>query len=200
LTLDKQNGKKFSFREIFLYSISLLIGIALLIYTFRGVGLDEVLIHFVDVNVFYLVLFIHVVFLGAFIRAWRWKYMIESFKPDVKLKNLFSAVIIGYGVNAILPRFGEVARAMSIGSLEGISRISSLGTIVIERVLDLIFLILTVLLGLYLFGDVLESEYPWIYNSIYIGVVAFILSLLFLGLVIKYQEEFLFGLKNFLQE
>lgn len=196
MTLDKQNGKNFSFREIFLYSISLLIGIVLLIYTFRGVGLDEVLIHFADVNVFYLILFTIVVFLGAFIRAWRWKYMIESFKPDVKLKNLFSAVIIGYGVNAVLPRFGEVARAMSIGSLEGISRVSSLGTIVIERVLDLIFLILTVLLGLYLFGEILESEYPWIYDSIYIGVAAFILALIFLGLVIKFQRRVLIWIEK----
>jgi uncharacterized protein (TIRG00374 family) len=188
LTLDKPNGIKFSFREIFFFSISLLFGIVILVYTFRGVALDEVLIYFNYVNIFYLILFICVVFIGAFIRAWRWKYMIESFKPDVKLGNLFSAVIIAYGVNVVLPRFGEVARAMSIGSLEGISRVSSLGTIVIERILDLIFLILTVLFGLYLFEERLESEYPWIYNSIYIGVAVFVLSLLFLVMVIKYQR------------
>jgi len=191
LISDKQNGKRFSFREIFFYSISVVVGLTLLIYTFRGVGLDEVLIHFNDVNIFYLVLFVFVVFLGAFIRAWRWKYMIESFKSDVKIVNLFSAVIIGYGVNVILPRFGEVARAMSIGSLEGISRVSSLGTVVIERVLDLIFLILTVLIGLSMFREVLESEYPWIYSSIYIGIAAFVASILVLGLIIKYQRKVL---------
>ncbi len=168
-----------------------MVGLALLVYTFRGVSVDEVLIHFKDVNVFYLVVFVIVVFMGAFIRAWRWKYMIESFKPEVKIGNLFSAVIIGYGVNVVLPRFGEIARAMSIGSLEGISRVSSLGTVVIERVLDLIFLILTVLIGLSMFGDVLESEYPWIYSSIYVGIAAFAVLILVLGLIIKYQGKVL---------
>lgn len=185
------NSKYFSARDIIFYAISLSIGIILLIYTFRGVELRDVVEHFYDVNYLYLFIFLLIVFLGAFVRALRWKFMIESFKPDVKIKNLFYSVVVGYGVNVILPRFGEIARAMSIGSLEGISRVSSLGTIVIERVLDLIFLILAVLIGLILFGGKLSQEYPWIYDSIYMGLAALFLSILFLGMIIKYQRKVL---------
>ncbi len=140
------NSNQFRFksinpRDILVYFVSLAIGIGLLIYTFRGVSLQEVSDELIKINYFYLILFIVIIFIGTFLRALRWKYMIVSFKEDVKLKNLFEATIIGYGVNVILPRFGEVARSLYVGSAEKISRSSALGTVVVERVYDLIFLI-----------------------------------------------------------
>lgn len=182
---------KFSlkFKDLILYLFSILIGFLLLVYTFRGVSLEDINEELKNINYFYLTLFAFVVLLGAFIRSLRWRYMILSFKDDVQLKNLFNATIVGYGMNVIFPRFGEVARALYLGSSEKISRSSALGTIIVERVIDLIFLIFSVVLSLWIFGDELSSKYPWIYNSIYLGLLVLIVSIVILFLIIKFQNK-----------
>jgi uncharacterized protein (TIRG00374 family) len=201
-TSDKTNNssinlKSISTKEILGYFISLALGIGLLIYTFRGVSIQEVGNELLNINYFYLTLFVLVVFTGTFLRALRWKYMIFSFKEDVKIKNLFEATIIGYGVNVVLPRFGEVARSLYLGSAEKISRSSALGTVIVERVFDLIFLILSVVISLIIFGDDLSSKYPWIYSSIYIGVFILIVAFLFLFIIIKFQNKIIQWIDKF---
>lgn len=123
--------------------------------------------------------------------------MILSFKEDVQLKNLFNATVVGYGMNVIFPRFGEVARALYLGSSEKISRSSALGTVIVERVIDLIFLIFSVVLSLWIFGDELSSKYPWIYNSIYFGLIILFFSVAFLFFVIKFQKSILNLIEKF---
>ncbi|MCX8009693.1 MAG: flippase-like domain-containing protein [Ignavibacteria bacterium] len=196
MTSDNLILSKFSRRDFLFFIFSLLFGIALLIYTFRGVSLNEVTKYFYDVNIFYAVILLLIIFLGSFLRAWRWMYMLESLKSKISLKNLFLAVIFGYGVNVILPRFGEIGRAVFIGNIEKISRVSALGTVVIERIIDLIFLIFSVLIALYLYGDVLSVEYPWIMSSIYFGVFILVLAVSLLALVIKFQNRLLVYLEK----
>ncbi|MCX8057433.1 MAG: flippase-like domain-containing protein [Ignavibacteria bacterium] len=192
-TLDKSNNefdlKSISARDILIYFFSLAAGFGLLIYTFRGVSISDVGEELKRINFFYLTLFMGIIFLGTFLRALRWKYMIVSFKENVRIKNLFEATVIGYGVNVILPRFGEVARSLYLGASEKISRSSALGTIVVERVFDLIFLILSVVISLCLFGDELSSKYPWIYNAIYFGILILLFAFISLFLVIKFQNK-----------
>lgn len=201
LTSDKSNNfhiKSINPKEFFGYFVSLALGVALLIYTFRGVSIAEVANEFSNINYFYLTLFVLIIFLGTFIRALRWKYMIVSFKDNVKLKNLFEATIIGYGVNVILPRLGEVARSLYLGSSEKISRSSTLGTIIIERVYDLIFLLISVLISVWLFGENLSEKYPWIYSSIYFGLLILLISFVLLFLVIKFQSRIVLWVEKFL--
>ncbi len=184
-------------KEIFGYFISFALGIGLLIYTFRGVSINEVANEFSNINYFYLLLFILVIFLGTFLRTLRWKFMIVTFKDDVKLKNLFEATVVGYGVNVLFPRLGEVARALYLGSSEKISRSSVLGTIIVERVYDLIFLLLSVLISIWLFGEKLSEKYPWIYNSIYFGLWILGISFIALFLIIKFQNKIVLWIEKF---
>lgn len=188
LTSDKFPVK---LKNIVLYLISIFTGISLLVYTFRGVSLVEIQDELKNINYFYLTLFVLIILLATYIRALRWKYMILSFKKEVKLKNLFNAIVVGYGMNVIFPRFGELARALYLGVSEKISRSSALGTIIVERVIDLIFLIFSVVLSIWIFGDKLSSKYPWIYNSIYLGLLVLIISIIVLFLIIKFQSKIL---------
>jgi uncharacterized protein (TIRG00374 family) len=83
------------------------------------------------------------------IRAWRWRYLLEPVKL-VPLLPLFSAVCIGFMANMLLPAHaGEVIRAYIIGRKAQVSTIASFGTIVVERLMDFlaILLVLVVLLG-----------------------------------------------------
>ncbi|MCU0453680.1 MAG: flippase-like domain-containing protein [Bacteroidetes bacterium] len=86
-----------------------------------------------------------IVVLSHWIRAVRWRYLLMPFKERPSYRNMFSAVMLGYAVNNILPRVGEVVRGVVIGKLEQISRSSAFGTVVIERILD--FLTFSFLVG-----------------------------------------------------
>jgi glycosyltransferase 2 family protein len=75
-------------------------------------------------------------FLTNWLRAYRWKWMLNPIR-NVAVLRLFSGVAIGYMTNNLLPaRLGEIARAYIVGKREGISRSSTLATIVVERIFD----------------------------------------------------------------
>jgi uncharacterized protein (TIRG00374 family) len=83
------------------------------------------------------------------VRAWRWRYLLEPVKL-VPVVPLLSAVCIGFMANMLLPAHaGEVIRAYIIGRKAQVSTIASFGTIVVERVMDFmaILLVLVVVLG-----------------------------------------------------
>jgi uncharacterized protein (TIRG00374 family) len=99
------------------------------------------------------------------LRAWRWRYFLDPVKPDIRLRNLFSGVMIGYLFNNILPRAGELARPYAIGKLESISKSAAFGTIVVERIIDILtFLLLVSLLPVIYNGPLLKS-FPWLQSA-----------------------------------
>ena len=76
------------------------------------------------------------------IRAWRWRYLLEPVKL-VPTLPLFSAVCIGFMANMLLPAHaGEVVRAYIIGRKAQVNTIASFGTIVVERVMDFVAILL----------------------------------------------------------
>jgi len=81
-----------------------------------------------------------------FTRALRWKLLIEPMGYTSRLKTSFYAVMVGYTVNYALPRVGEVARCTLKGQLDDVPVDKLLGTVVTERVFDvLVTLLVTVL-------------------------------------------------------
>lgn len=93
-----------------------------------------------------------IVFLASLLlRAWRWQIMLG---PIVKMKfsDVFGAMNIGYMANNVLPfRMGEVYRAQVVYQLSGLSRTAAFGSVVLERVTDLVFMVPYVGLAILLF-------------------------------------------------
>lgn len=95
-------------------------------------------------------------FIGLFIggllshvfRAWRWKYLLYPIKENISLRNAFSALMIGYMINGIFPRLGELVRPYAIKKTEKISGSTALGTVVLERILDVVIFVLIVFIAL----------------------------------------------------
>jgi len=85
---------------------------------------------------------------GSFaVRALRWRLILRPIK-GVAMRNAFSATMIGFMANNVLPmRAGEVLRAVAIGRSERMSRSAAVATIALERIFDLVALLLVVLLG-----------------------------------------------------
>ena len=101
------------------------------------------------------------IILSHLLRAWRWQMLLEAL-PDqqrsvdlkrVSLKNAFLSVMIGYLVNFIAPRLGEVVRAGNIARQENLRFSGVLGTVVVERILDLLVLVLGIVSLSFLFTD-----------------------------------------------
>jgi hypothetical protein len=82
------------------------------------------------------------------IRAWRWRYLLEPIKR-VPTLPLFSATCIGFMANMLLPAHaGEVVRAYIAGRKVQVNTIASFGTIVVERVMDFVAILLILVIVL----------------------------------------------------
>ncbi|MEM6524166.1 MAG: lysylphosphatidylglycerol synthase transmembrane domain-containing protein [Bacteroidota bacterium] len=82
--------------------------------------------------------------LSHLIRAERWKLLLKPLGYQVGLTKGFLSVMIGYFINLVIPRGGEVSRCYNLYRLSGTPVNISLGTVVAERVVDLLFLILLI--------------------------------------------------------
>lgn len=80
--------------------------------------------------------------LGLFGRALRWQLLFYPTK-DLPLSKVFAVLNIGYLLMNVLPaRLGDVARAILLGELTGVSKARTLSTIVVERVTDVLVVLL----------------------------------------------------------
>jgi uncharacterized protein (TIRG00374 family) len=89
-----------------------------------------------------------VYFLGVWVRAWRWHYLLRPLK-SVSTRTMFPIVAIGYMGNNIYPaRAGEVLRAVVLKRKEAVPVSASLATIIVERVYDGVVMLAFVFLNL----------------------------------------------------
>ena len=90
-------------------------------------------------------------------RAYRWKYLLSPLGYQPRLINSALAVLIAYFANLGVPRSGEILRATTLSSYEKIPFEKTFGTIVAERLVDLLILIGFVLTALVLQFDIIWS-------------------------------------------
>jgi hypothetical protein len=172
----------------FLISIGLA---ALFLYlAFSDVNFSEVIELVSHASIFWVIIFISTLMLGHYIRAVRWKIILHSVKPDAKMKNLFGALMIGYGVNCVTPKLGELTRAMMIGQYENLSRSSMFGTVIVERVIDIFALGFAVLISAFIWSTNLYDTFSWLESTLYISLVMMIAVLLVIYLSVKLKERF----------
>lgn len=92
-------------------------------------------------NKLFLFLSAAVAVLSHLTRAERWKLLLNPIGYETSLKKSFASVMIGYFVNLAIPRGGEISRCYNLYRLNKTPVDVSLGTVVAERAIDLIFLI-----------------------------------------------------------
>jgi hypothetical protein len=109
---------------------------------FLQIDLSQTVEALLEGNFVYLIPGIAVYFLAVYFRALRWKFLLSHLK-HIPASNLFSVVVVGYMANNLLPvRLGEVVRSYYLSQREGISKSAILGTILLERVMDFLTLVL----------------------------------------------------------
>lgn len=116
--------------------VGVLISILFIWLAVRGLKLNEFWGAVKQANYWWLLPGIAVYFVGVWVRAWRWHYLLGPIKK-IPTTTMFPITTIGYMGNNIYPaRAGEVLRAVILKRKEGVSVSASLATIIVERIFD----------------------------------------------------------------
>jgi glycosyltransferase 2 family protein len=89
--------------------------------------------------------------IAHYIRALRWNMLILPLGYKPKIKDTFAAVAIGYIGNFIIPRFGEIARCYSLRKTSDVPFTAAFGTVIVERIIDMLIFMILFIVGLYFF-------------------------------------------------
>lgn len=106
-------------------------------------------------NYLWFTLAIAISLFSHYVRALRWRLMSETFSCKVSRTNSFLAVMSGYLTNLAVPRLGEVVRCTMLKQSDGIPIEKSLGTIVTERIIDMILFAILLLTTIVIQKDLL---------------------------------------------
>lgn len=164
--------------------LPLLLGVVLIVYQyhqFTPAQLLEMKGYFKNANYLYIYLSLIIAIFGFASRAYRWKFSIEHMGYTSKFSNNFMAVCIGYFMNLTIPRSGEISRAVVVKKYEGIPFDKAFGTIVAERIVDLMLFFLFVLTAFILQFKVLKN---FIFTKIPIEKLVVLFTIAIVGFII----------------
>lgn len=122
-------------------------------YTLSKVSLDNIWGYFIASNYWWILFGVFLGFLSHLSRAYRWRFQLEPMGYNIKFTNSFMAVFAAYLINYTIPRAGEVARATIVSNYEDVPFEKGFGTIVAERIADLIVMFFIILVTLFLQFD-----------------------------------------------
>ncbi|MCE3076835.1 lysylphosphatidylglycerol synthase transmembrane domain-containing protein [Chryseobacterium gwangjuense] len=117
-------------------------------------------------------------------RAIRWNLMLEPMGYQISNSNSLWSLSFGYLMNLTIPRSGEVARATALYGVEKVPVDQSFGTIILERVVDLVCMLAFLALTLLFKGDVIVSFYKSSGIDINPNKILLILGVLVVGAVL----------------
>lgn len=140
-------------KKIFTTLLPLLLGVFLVIYAynkFTPAQIDEIKTHLSQANWLYISLSCVFTIIALISRAYRWKYPLNHMGYNPKAYNRLMAVSAGYLLNFTIPRSGEVSRAVLLQKYDKVPFDKGFGSIIAERLVDLICLLLLVSLVLLL--------------------------------------------------
>jgi len=104
--------------------------------------------HIREADPFWVLVSLSIGILSHFSRAIRWNYLLEPLGYRPKLRNNLMMILMAYFANLGIPRSGEVLRATALATYEDVPFQKGFGTIVTERVIDVIMLLLIILVAL----------------------------------------------------
>jgi len=156
--------------------LGLVISLGFLYLAFRQLDFQQMKQAFSQANYWLLLPSLGILFLSHWLRSVRWQILLRPMQK-IPVGTLFSALLIGYAANDILPaHLGELIRAYLIGRKRTMPASSALASIVVERIIDVLTLVflMAVTLILYPFPD-------WVKKS---GYIMFALALALLGFLV----------------
>jgi uncharacterized protein (TIRG00374 family) len=176
------------------------IGVLVVYLVFRNINFEKFFEGLKQAHLFWIVVAMLTGIAGHWIRAARWSLLLSSMGYRAPIYPGFLSVISGYFINLAIPRAGELSRCTLMSSVTGIPVQKLIGTVVTERILDLVMTALIVLLVLslqfdILFGFTTELLAPLITkisslsNNTFFYPVLFLFFLLGIGAILFLQRQ-----------
>ena len=180
---------KTPFRKFLSLIIPLLIGIGIIYYQFTTLTpeeLEKIKVSFLKANYFYIFLSLFIALFGYWSRAYRWKFALQHLGYQTKFHNDLMTVCVSYLVNLTIPRSGEVSRAMLLKKYEDVPFDKGFGTIVAERIVDMLIFLLFVTIGFI-------SQFE---TLIWAGILVFVVFVIFVLVWIYAEWKIILKLKQ----
>ncbi len=182
--------------------LPLALGVFLIWYSYSKFSpeqLAEIKFYFSKANYGYIILAVCLTLLSHISRAYRWSFMLQPLGYKPKLLNNFMAISIAYLLNMFIPKSGEVARGMVLDKYENIPFEKGFGTIISERIVDLIMLFLFTAIALFVQYDVLIGYLTEIIEprKLYIAFGGMVFLGILFFLFLKYSNS---GIKHKLKK
>ncbi|QBZ97302.1 lysylphosphatidylglycerol synthase transmembrane domain-containing protein [Flavobacterium sangjuense] len=183
--------------------IPLFIGIGIIYYQYTTLTPDEIekiKISFEKANYYYILLSLLIACVGYWSRAYRWKFALNHLGYETKFYNNFFTVCVSYLVNLTVPRSGEISRAALLKKYENVPFDKAFGTIVAERIVDLLIFFLFVFIGFVSQFDkiyqFLLSQHVSLQSLIITGCAGIIMFFIFILIWIYAEWEIILKLKK----
>ena len=135
---------KSSFFSLFKILLSIGLGIYLTWYIFDKMSENDIAVFktaILDSNPWLIAVSLVLAFITYVSRAYRWKYTLHPLGYKSSFQNQYHSLMIGYLVNMTIPRAGEFTRALMLNRSDNIPVAGSFGTIVTERIIDMLILL-----------------------------------------------------------
>ena len=178
-----------------------MLGVFLVWYSLAKISIPVLLGYFKNADYFWVGLGVFLGILSHLSRAYRWKFMIEPMGYNLRFPNSIMAVFTTYLINYTIPRAGEVSRATILTNYEGVPFEKGFGTIIAERVADLLVMLCIISITLVLEFDII---YDFLYTNIdptkliLLGLVALAILIIGYQLFKKSNHPFVLKIKTLL--
>ena len=167
--------------------LPILLGLSLVFYSFSKISINQILFYLEKSNYYWIILGIFFGSLSHISRSYRWNYLLNPLGYNISFLNSFFAVFSAYLINFTIPRAGDVARATIISKYENIPFDKTLGTIIAERIADLICAFIIICVAITLKKDFILNLISEKLNSMSITTLVLILiSALSFFFILKY--------------
>ncbi|GAA4954011.1 lysylphosphatidylglycerol synthase transmembrane domain-containing protein [Algibacter agarivorans] len=169
-------------------------------YSLSKVSVEELLIYAKNADYKWIFLGVFLGLLSHLSRAYRWLFMLEPMGYKIKFGNSTMAVFATYLINYTIPRAGEVARASIITNYEDVPFEKGFGTIVAERIADMIVMLGIIGITLFLQFDFIYTFLIEKFNPTKILMALFVVALLlifFLRFIRKSNSKIALKIRTF---
>lgn len=146
--------------------VVLALAVLLLALFLRNVDLRGVAGEILRADPGWLILSLLTMFGNLAVRAWRWQYLLEPLAPTTFV-NAFRATAVGYAASSVLPaRAGELIRPYFLARQQQMSATGAFATIILERLLDMLTVLLLLASYVFVFGRALNVTNPVAFSAV----------------------------------
>ncbi len=190
---------KKKFLTILKYIFFLALGAGLLYFAFRNTNPQQMIQEMREANYFWVGISVFVSIFSYYSRAARWLILLEPLGYKPKVSNSLYSVFFGYFANIAAPRIGELARCSALNQTEKIPLNVLIGTVILERALDVVILlfllVVAFVLNIELFGNFFLTIFRDKFNSIDSATLTKFSAIVFIILVFFSVLVFIFRKK-----